>query len=119
MRQKRVKCTVRKMRCVKPDEVVLVEDASGSVHEVRAVCFEGGIVLKGVGRNAVEGGCLEHAVVQVRVREPLDGLLGILHCSEHNLGVEVVGQLGDELRLDGQLLVHEREVVLQLAVVGQ
>lgn len=62
---------------------------------------------------------LEHALVEVGVGQPLDGLLGILHTAKHHLGVQVVRQLGNQLRLNGQLLVHQGQVVLQLAVVGQ
>ena len=49
--------------------------------------------------------------------EPVDGVARVLHRAEDDFGVEVVGHLGDELRLDRQLLVEQGEVELQLAVV--
>ena len=35
-----------------------------------------------------------------------------------HLRIEIVGELRNELTLDRQLLIHQREIVLQLAVVG-
>jgi len=51
--------------------------------------------------------------------EPVDSLLNVLHGSQDDLGVEVIGEFSHKLALDGQLLVHEGKVVLQLTVVGQ
>jgi hypothetical protein len=48
---------------------------------------------------------------------PLDRLVAIPHGAEDDLGVEVVGELGDVLRLDRELLIHHRQVVLQFRVV--
>ena len=37
--------------------------------------------------------------------------------TENNFGVQSVGELLDELRFDGELLVEQRQVVLQLGVL--
>lgn len=42
--------------------------------------------------------------------------LGSLHVAQHNLSVEHVGQFGHHLTLDGQLLIEQGQVILQLSV---
>lgn len=44
--------------------------------------------------------------------------LGILHVAQHDLCVQHVRKLPHHLALDRQLLVEQRQVVLQLAVGG-
>jgi len=88
------------------------------VDEVGAALLELRVGAPLLGRAAVEGGLAEHAHVEVGVLEPVDGLLGRLHGAEHHLRVQVVDELGDELALDGQLLVEHGQVVLELGVAG-
>jgi len=61
-------------------------------------------------------GVAQHADVTVGVGEPGDGLSGVAHGTQHHLGVEVVGERGQELALNGQGVVHEVQVVVELVV---
>lgn len=54
-----------------------------------------------------------------RVLEPLGGVGDALHSAQHDLGVEIVRDGAHVLALDGQLLVEERQVKLQLLVPCQ
>ena len=56
--------------------------------------------------------------VKISVSQPSDGVSNILDSSQDHFRVEHVGQLADKLRFDRKLLVQQRKVVLQLAVVS-
>jgi hypothetical protein len=47
----------------------------------------------------------------------LNRLVPVANSTEYNLRIEVIRQLLDELRLNRELLVHHREVILQLLMV--
>ena len=50
--------------------------------------------------------------------DPLDCFACILNGAEHHFGIEIVREFTDELRLNRQLLVHQRQIELQLTVIG-
>lgn len=51
----------------------------------------------------------QHPDVKVGVAEPIDRLVRVLHRAQHDLRVEVVGELADVLRLDRQLRTYKGE----------
>ena len=99
------------------DEAVPVQPQRRRVREVEAPLEEARVVGVAAGGGAVALGRAQRADVEVRVREPGRGVAHVAHGAERDLGVEVVGQVLDELRLDRQLLVHEAQVVLELRVL--
>ena len=56
----------------------------------------------------------QHADVEVGVAQPGGSLLQVLHGAQHHLRIEIVSHRAHVLALDGQLLVEQAEVVLQL-----
>mmetsp|Transcript_1476 Transcript_1476/g.4618 ORF Transcript_1476/g.4618 Transcript_1476/m.4618 type:complete len:419 (+) Transcript_1476:3107-4363(+) len=95
-----------------------VEQRGGGVHQVAQPLAQLGVGLRLLDAHAVQLRAAQHADVQVGVAEPVDGVVDALHGAQHQLGVEVVGEARHELALDRQLVVEQREVVLQLAVAG-
>lgn len=67
--------------------------------------------------NPIELGVSEHPDVQVGVSNPAHSLSDIADRTQDHLSAELVGELRDQLRLDGQLHVVHREIVLQLGVI--
>jgi len=100
------------------DQAVLVEDGGGGMHEVHAALQQGGVLRELLRRDAVHGGVAQHAHVQVGVAQPLSRLHHGGYRAQHHLCVQHVGQLFHKLTLDRQLLVHKRQVILQLRVRG-
>lgn len=68
--------------------------------------------------NSVERRVLEHPNEQERVSEPIRRLRHTAHRAEHNFRVEHVSESRDHLTLDWQLLVHQRQIVLQFRVIS-
>ena len=95
--------------------MVLVELHRGSVNEIDSALQQLGVFLEvaevGLGR-------LAHADVVVGVTQPVHGVSQGVYGALDDFGVELVCYLGGELRLDGQLLVEQREVVLELRVAA-
>ena len=95
----------------------LIQLHRGGVNKIRASEFERGIILQRIDSHAVQIRVAKHAYVQISVPQPIHSLPGALDRAKHNLSVERVGQVVVKLRLDGQLLVQERKIVLQLNAV--
>jgi hypothetical protein len=99
-----------------PHEAGALEHGRGRVDEVEAWAVEQ-LVARGLRRrDAVQRRVLEHPDEEIRIAEPVGAVARRRARAEDDLGVQVVGEAADELRLDGELLVEEREVVLQLRV---
>ena len=58
----------------------------------------------------------EHADIEVGVSQPVCSLLEVGDCAEDNLCIEIVGNCGHVLALNGQLHVEEREVEAELSM---
>ena len=69
-------------------------------------------------RQAVRQRVLLHSRVQVRVPQPLRPLAHVRHRSQHHLGIEVIRQVGDELRLNRGGVRQQREVVREFFMLG-
>ena len=95
----------------------LIQLHRGGVNQIRASELERGIILQRIDAHSVQIRVAKHAYVQISVPQPIHSLAGALDRAKHNLSVERVGQVVDKLGLDGQLLVQERKIVLQLTVL--
>lgn len=82
-----------------PDEPAALEHGRGRMDNVGPLLDEVRVVVV-VERDAVQMGRRESAAEPVREAEPLDGLVAVSDRAQNNLGVEVVGQLADQLGLD-------------------
>mmetsp|Transcript_11887 Transcript_11887/g.50962 ORF Transcript_11887/g.50962 Transcript_11887/m.50962 type:complete len:427 (-) Transcript_11887:2664-3944(-) len=102
---------------VVPAQSGFIQTRGGGVHQIGATLFERGVLLQRVHPDAVQVGVAQHAHVEVGVPQPRHGFARARHRPENNLRVERVREVSNELRLDRQLLVEQRQVVLQLAVL--
>eukprot|EP00755_Sulcionema_specki_P005500 Sspe_Gene.4862::Locus_1611_Transcript_1_1_Confidence_1.000_Length_6620::g.4862::m.4862 len=100
------------------DQRSFVKCTCCGVHQVGTPLLELRVVFHVLPGHTVQLGPPQHSDVEVRVPQPVVGILGVLNCAQDDLSVELVHQPGDELRLNGQLLVHEAQVVLQLRAAG-
>src|SRR5882762_11831780 len=107
------------------------------MHNVGTLLNQSTVVLLVVNTNIVQSWQFEHSNVsgdfqmhvnhrrsyatsyylQVCVAKPLHSFVSIADSPQNNLRVQIVCQLSHKLRLNGQLLVHQAEVILQLRVV--
>mmetsp|Transcript_19882 Transcript_19882/g.59474 ORF Transcript_19882/g.59474 Transcript_19882/m.59474 type:complete len:1131 (-) Transcript_19882:1421-4813(-) len=101
------------------DQVVLIEQHQRAVHEVHASLLQKPVFLGLVGRDAVKPGRAHHAHVQVRVTQPIHRVLSGLDCAQDQLSIDQIRQCAQQLGLHRQLLVVERQIILQLAVLRQ
>ena len=90
----------------------------GRVNQVGPPLLQLGVLLPGLHRDLVQCGVPEHPDVEVGVAQPVRGVLHSLHRAQQYLGVHHVWKLGHQMGLYGQLLAEQRQVVLQLRVVG-
>lgn len=127
------------------DQAVFVQDVGCRVHQVHPAPLQQRVRTAVVMGHAVQGRVAEHANVQVGVAEPVHSILEkklhqkcnnsrlasyacsanmwlhdihlcVLHISQDDLSIEHVRQLAHHLTLYGQLLVEQRQVVLQLSM---
>jgi len=94
------------------------EQFCGVNDELGSVLHEQLVELNIVVADSVGHGVAQHARVEVCVTQPLDGLVERCDRAEDDLGVEVVGQLLDELGLDGKLVRQQVQVLVQLVVLA-
>mmetsp|Transcript_28044 Transcript_28044/g.66664 ORF Transcript_28044/g.66664 Transcript_28044/m.66664 type:complete len:432 (-) Transcript_28044:2560-3855(-) len=97
-------------------QVRLKQRCRRRMRQVQSPLLQYGVLLNLVGGDAVERGVAEHADVEVRVAQPVYSVAHALDRAEDDLGVEEIGELLDHLGLDRELLVEQRQVVLQLRV---
>mmetsp|Transcript_97493 Transcript_97493/g.173621 ORF Transcript_97493/g.173621 Transcript_97493/m.173621 type:complete len:371 (+) Transcript_97493:1300-2412(+) len=100
------------------DEVVLVQHHERSVDQVHTSLLQESVFLSLIGGDAVEAWRAHHANVKVGVSQPVHSILASLDGAQHHLGIHHVRQATKDLRLNRKLLVQERQVVLELAVLG-
>mmetsp|Transcript_75394 Transcript_75394/g.157137 ORF Transcript_75394/g.157137 Transcript_75394/m.157137 type:complete len:283 (+) Transcript_75394:3647-4495(+) len=100
------------------DQVVLVQEHEGTVHQIDASLLQELVFFGFIGGDAVESRSVDHSHEEVGVAQPVHGVLSRLDGSQHKFGIEHVWQNGQQLGFDRQLLVVEGEVVLQLAVLS-
>ncbi|KJR89206.1 uncharacterized protein SPSK_05806 [Sporothrix schenckii 1099-18] len=117
-----VRRNAAQLRGLQPARLLVVLGQAGlaqherrRVHQVHALLLERLVVLV-LGAHLVEAGRPQHAHKQVRVAEPLDRLVARAHVAQHDFGIQVVHQAADQLALDGQLLVEQRQVVGQFVL---
>ena len=96
----------------------LVQLRRGGVDQIRAAHLQRGIILQRIDADSVQVGVPEHADVEVGVTEPVHRIPRVLHGAEDNLRVERIREVFHKLGLNWKLLVEQRQVVLQLAVLG-
>lgn len=99
------------------DEVRIVVAAAGDKNEKQSLRTRrsNNLLVRG---NTIKRGGSKHSNVKVGITKPLDSLVSVPNRSKNDFGVEVVGKLGDELRFNGELLVHHTEVVLKFRMIG-
>mmetsp|Transcript_78204 Transcript_78204/g.172580 ORF Transcript_78204/g.172580 Transcript_78204/m.172580 type:complete len:214 (+) Transcript_78204:3389-4030(+) len=99
------------------DQIVLVKHRQGAVDQIDTSLLQQPILFSFIRRDAVQPRSPHHSHVQVRVAQPIHSILSSLDSSQHQFCIHHVRQNAEHLRLNGQLLVHQRQVVLQLAVL--
>ena len=75
---------------------------------------QSGIVEEIFWLHSVQLGVSSHPDVEVGVRDPVHGLLEVRDCAKYHFRIQLVREGRNHLALDWQLLVVEREVVLQI-----
>mmetsp|Transcript_125895 Transcript_125895/g.228490 ORF Transcript_125895/g.228490 Transcript_125895/m.228490 type:complete len:474 (-) Transcript_125895:2533-3954(-) len=99
------------------DQIVLVKQHQPTVNKVDTPLLQQPVLLGLIRRDAVETWSAHHAHVEIRVTEPVHRVLARLNCAQHQLRIQEIGQSAQELRLNRQLHVVQREVVLQFTVL--
>ena len=102
-----------------PDHIALVESLRCVDNQLPAMLLQVWVVLLFVISNAVSQGILHHPLKEVRVPQPLCRLLDIRDSTKHDLGIEIVRQALEELRLDRHLVSCHGEIIIQFVVCRQ
>ena len=92
------------------NQVVFVQNHGSRVHQVPATLQQHGIIIPA--GYAIEVWVLHHAYMQVGIAQPLRRLLHSLHRADDHLSIEHIRQLLNKLTFNGQLLVHQRQIIL-------
>jgi hypothetical protein len=87
------------------DKTALLQDVCGSVNKIHTSLLQYGVVLVFCS-NPIQSRRSKHSDKKVCVAEPIYGFVSAAHVTENDLGVEIICELADELRLNRQLLVE-------------
>ena len=90
-----------------------LQNNGGRVNKVNTLLHQRIIVLV-IGADTVQTGGAKHSNKQISIPEPFNTLFAVPDIPENNLSIHIIGQPTHQLTFDGQLLVHQRKVVLNL-----